>query len=53
VEQTQHKAEANLHLAGADFFASETLADMYPAIDSVIAKLDRQVTDHKRKQRPH
>ena len=49
----KHKAEANLHLAGADFFASETLSDMYPAIDSVIDKLDRQVTDHKRKQRTH
>ena len=48
VERAKHKAEANLHLAGADFFASETLSDMYPAIDSVIDKLDRQVTDHKR-----
>jgi len=53
VERAEHKAEANLHLAGADFFASETLADMYPAIDSVIDKLDRQVTDYKRKQRTH
>ena len=53
VERATHKAEANLHLAGADFFASETLSDMYPAIDSVIDKLDRQVTDHKRKQRTH
>ena len=44
---------AELHLAGADFFASETLSDMYPAIDSVIDKLDRQVTDHKRKHRTH
>jgi putative sigma-54 modulation protein len=31
VERAKHKAEANLHLAGADFFASETLSDMYPA----------------------
>ena len=53
VERTEHKAEANLHLAGADFFASESLSDMYPAIDSVIDKLNRQVTDHKRKQRTH
>jgi putative sigma-54 modulation protein len=53
VERAEHKAEANLHLAGADFFASETLSDMYPAIDSVIEKLDRQVTDHKRKLRTH
>jgi putative sigma-54 modulation protein len=53
VERAEHKAEANLHLAGADFFASETLSDMYPAIDSVIEKLDRQVTDHKRKHRTH
>jgi len=53
VDRTEHKAEASLHLAGADFFASETLSDMYPAIDSVIDKLDRQVTDHKRKHRIH
>jgi putative sigma-54 modulation protein len=53
VERAEHKAEANLHLAGADFFASATLSDMYPAIDSVIEKLDRQVTDHKRKLRTH
>ena len=53
VERTNHKAEANLHLAGADFFASESLPGMYPAIDSVIDKLDRQVTEHKRKHRMH
>jgi len=53
VERTEHKAEANLHLAGADFFASETHSDMYPAIDSVIDKLGRQVTEHKRKHRAH
>jgi putative sigma-54 modulation protein len=53
VERAMHKAEANLHLAGADFFASETHSGMYPAIDSVIDKLDRQVTEHKRKQRSH
>lgn len=53
VERAEHKAEANLHLAGADFFASETRSDMYPAIDSVIEKLSRQISDHKRKHRTY
>ena len=53
VERNSHKAEANVHVAGADLFASETGSDMYAAIDSVIDKIDRQLIKHKQKARRH
>ena len=53
VEKHQHKAEANLHLAGADLFASSGSDDMYLAIDSLADKLDRQVIKYKEKHRGH
>ncbi|GIR90051.1 MAG: ribosomal subunit interface protein [Gammaproteobacteria bacterium] len=39
VEKHLHKAEANLHVAGADLFASPESDDMYAAIDSLADKL--------------
>ena len=53
VERHLHKAEANLHVAGADLFASSESDDMYAAIDSLADKLDRQVIKHKEKHRGH
>ena len=53
VEKHQHKAEANLHLEGADLFASSESDDMYLAIDSLADKLDRQVIKYKEKHRGH
>jgi len=53
VEKHLHKAEANLHVAGADLFASSESDDMYAAIDSLADKLDRQVIKHKEKHRGH
>ena len=53
VERHLHKAEANLHVAGADLFASSESDDMYTAIDSLADKLDRQVIKHKEKHRGH
>ena len=53
VEKNLHKAEANLHVAGADLFASSESDDMYAAIDALAAKLDRQVIKHKEKHRGH
>ena len=53
VEKHQHKAEANLHLAGADLFASSEPDDMYLAIDSLADKLERQVIKYKGKHRGH
>ena len=53
VQKMQQKAEAKLHLAGAEVFATSEHADMYAAIDSLIDKLDRQVIKHKEKQIKH
>ena len=44
VEKASHKAEANLHIAGADLFASAEN-------DALADKLDRQIIKHKEKQR--
>jgi putative sigma-54 modulation protein len=43
------KAEAKIHVPGAEIFASAENEDMYVAIDKLIPKLDRQITKHKEK----
>jgi putative sigma-54 modulation protein len=48
-EKNQQKAEATVHISGADVFADSTHDDMYAAIDALIDKLDRQVIKHKEK----
>ncbi|WP_076415891.1 ribosome hibernation promoting factor [Shewanella sp. UCD-KL12] len=53
VQKMQQKAEAKLHLAGGEVFATSQNADMYAAIDSLIDKLDRQVIKHKEKLTKH
>ena len=45
------KAEATLHISGADIFAAAESDDMYAAIDSLADKLDRQLIKHKEKTR--
>ena len=50
VEKLRQKAEATLHVSGADLFAECTNEDMYAAIDGLIDKLDRQGIKHKEKQ---
>ena len=47
VEKLNQKAEATVHLSGAEVFASSENTDMYAAIDSMIDKLDRQVIRDK------
>jgi putative sigma-54 modulation protein len=49
VEKLQQKAEATIHVSGADFFADASHDDMYAAIDALADKLDRQVMKHKEK----
>jgi putative sigma-54 modulation protein len=49
VEKLVHKAEATVHVAGADLFALSESEDMYAAIDSLTDKLDRQLIKHKEK----
>ena len=53
VERAGRKAEARLHVAGADVYAEAVHADMYAAIDALADKLDRQVIRQKEKIRNH
>ena len=53
VEKLNQKAEATVHLSGAEVFASSENTDMYAAIDSMVDKLDRQVIKHKEKLKNH
>ena len=53
VEKLNQKAEATIHLNGADVFATMEHNDMYAAIDGLIDKLDRQVIKHKEKAKRH
>ncbi len=53
VEKLQQKAEATLHISGADLYADSESEDLYAAIDSLTDKLDRQLIKHKEKHRNH
>lgn len=53
VDKLQQKAEATLHVSGADLFAEAASEDMYAAIDGLASKLDRQLIKHKEKHRNH
>ena len=53
VEKLRQKAEATLHLAGANLFADAIEDDMYAAIDALADKLDRQVQKYKQKVQDH
>lgn len=50
VEKTSQKAEANIHISGADIHAVAESNDMYAAIDALTDKLDRQLIKHKEKK---
>ena len=53
VEKLIQKAEATVHVSGADIFATAESDDMYAAIDLLADKLDRQLIKHKEKSRRH
>ncbi len=53
VEKLVQKAEATVHVAGADLFAACESEDMYAAIDALVDKLDRQLIKHKEKLKAH
>ncbi|MEM8499498.1 MAG: ribosome-associated translation inhibitor RaiA [Pseudomonadota bacterium] len=53
VEKIRQKAEATVHVSGADIFAASESEDMYAAIDTLADKLDRQIIKHKEKMRNH
>jgi len=44
------RAEVNLHIAGADFYAEHTDGNLYAAIDMVKDKAMREVRRHRNKQ---
>lgn len=53
VEKQRQKAEATLHVSGANLFANAEHEDLYAAIDALTDKLDRQIKKHKEKVRDH
>jgi putative sigma-54 modulation protein len=50
VEKLIQKAEATLHVRGADVHADAVHEDLYAAIDAMADKLDRQLLKHKEKR---
>lgn len=53
VDKLNQKAEAVLHMSGAEIFADCSKDDMYAAIDGLTDKLDRQILKHKEKISSH
>ncbi|MEK7990405.1 MAG: ribosome-associated translation inhibitor RaiA [Thiotrichaceae bacterium] len=53
VEKLRQKAEATVHVSGANLFANAENEDMYAAIDALTDKLDRQIKKHKEKVKDH
>lgn len=53
VEKLRQKAEATLHVSGANLHADAEDGDMYAAIDALADKLDRQIKRHKEKLTDH
>lgn len=53
VDKNHQKAEATIHISGADLFANSESEDLYAAIDLLTDKLDRQLIKHKEKHRYH
>ena len=53
VEKQTKKAEATLHVAGADMFANASHHDMYAAIDTLADRIDGQLRRHKEKLTDH
>lgn len=53
VEKLRQKAEATLHVNGADVHAECTEEGMYAAIDGLIDKIERQVKKLKEKNTNH
>ena len=49
VEKLEQRAEATVHMSGAEVFADANCDDMYAAVDKLTDKLDRQILKHKEK----
>jgi putative sigma-54 modulation protein len=53
IDNHEQKAEATIHVSGADLFAKASSDDMYTSIDQMVNKLDVQVRKHKEKLNNH
>ena len=53
VQKDLQKAEATIHVSGANLFAKAQSNDMYVSIDQLINKLDSQIIKHKEKLHNH
>ncbi len=53
VQKDLQKAEATIHVSGADLFAKAESNDMYASIDQLVNKLDSQIIKHKEKLHNH
>ena len=53
VEKDTQKAEAIIHVSGADLFAKAESSDMYVSIDQLVNKLDTQIKKYKEKLHNH
>ncbi|MDC0407202.1 ribosome-associated translation inhibitor RaiA [Candidatus Thioglobus sp.] len=53
VEKDIQKAEATLHVSGADIFAKAESDNLYISIDQMVNKLDAQIVKHKDKLKNH
>jgi putative sigma-54 modulation protein len=53
IDKQRQKAEADMHIAGGEIFATNEQDDMYAAIDGLTDKLDRQIIKHKEKIKSH
>lgn len=49
VDKLKQRAEATIHISGAEVFADADCDDLYAAIDKLVDKLDRQIIKHKEK----
>jgi len=53
VEKDVQKAEATIHVSGADLFAKAESDNLYVSIDQMVNKLDTQIKKHKEKLNDH
>ncbi|HCX98348.1 MAG TPA: ribosome-associated translation inhibitor RaiA [Gammaproteobacteria bacterium] len=53
VEKDVQKAEATIHISGADLFAKAESDNLYVSTDQMVNKLDSQIKKHKEKLNDH
>lgn len=53
VEKTEHIVEINLQANGSKYIVSERSSDMYASIDGAIAKLQKQLSRERERNKDH